>query len=107
MKDSTYLAQQLRDVHDDIDGAREDHSWQALAALRRQAMQVREAYNAALAEEKAAGQEEEISPEDALEAVCSFIREAPEAVLEQLHEAFGERVRPGLQVIDGGAEADG
>lgn len=36
-----YWQEQLREVHLDIEAARKDHSWQALASLRRQAKDLR------------------------------------------------------------------
>ncbi len=84
-----YLRAQLREIHADIDMARERMSWQAVAALRRQAKSLREELDTLLAELATEGGR-----------VRGSIRRMPEAeYLSLLRETAESMTDAHLQVV--------
>lgn len=95
-----YLRRQLQETHDDIDQARAAESWQAVAALRRQALYISEELGrveeARLA--KPGGRDwASMSREEMIERTGDLARQMPDMALEIYVAAYMER--HGLKII--------
>lgn len=95
MGDRKYYAEQLRQIHADLDGARQCGSWQALAALHRQAMQMRERLDEIDRERKRPA--EAAMTEDELVAILvDAIRNISDTHLDLIEEEVVRRRGPSL-----------
>lgn len=85
MGERKYVAEQLKQLHDDIDGARDDRSWQALAALYRQAMSMRERLDAI---DRASAVKEDadarLTGEQLVDAIIDEMERLPPGALERI-----------------------
>ena len=98
MGERTYVAEQLAQLHDDIDGARTDGSWQALAALYRQAMAMRERLDALDRAAAAADRGPELSQEELVRQLVEAVLHLPAALLEPVADALDQRLAPPAEV---------
>ncbi len=91
----TYLTNQLRQAHADLDAARHDHSWQAVAALRRQAVGLRDDLDMLIAgEAAAASQIERLSDDELVGELRAALAVLPVSVVEEIMLACEDRVGP-------------
>ena len=99
---SRYLTESLREVHNDIDAARAVNSWSAVAALRRQALQVRaELDEIKRAEDAHKLEEHRLTDAELVEEIVAALEILPVSVVEDIMEACEQRVGPPkLRVVE-------
>lgn len=96
MSERTYVAEQLQQLHDDLDGARADGSWQALAALYRQAMAMRARLDEIERAEASAKEDgdSELTLDQVLDAILAELEHLPPAALEQIADRAEAMLSP-------------
>lgn len=97
-----YLATALDGCHGDIEAARASGSFQALAALQRQALALRSELDQAVADAKAE-EAEAMSPEELVNDLVSAVRMLPMEHVERIAAAAHTRIHgaPPLKVVPG------
>src|SRR5690349_20438647 len=85
---ATYLEQLLTEIHDDIDAARENDSYTAVARLTALAVKVRAELDAARPPKRGVG---ELSPAELAAKLAKGVRKLPPELLPLIEEALAER----------------
>ena len=99
----TYLQKQLTEAHRDIDSARSNNSWTAVASLRRQALGLRAELDDIKAAEAAAHiADHRLTDDQIVDEIRAAIGVLPVSVVEEIMIACEDRVgAPRLRVVDG------
>jgi ATP-dependent Lon protease len=97
----TYLRDQLRETHKDINAARKRNSWQAVAALRRQALDIRSQLDDLEREANKPIDEYQAMPDEQLIAtILDAYRELPQHIRDELREEMEAIERPPLELVE-------
>lgn len=100
-----WLREQLAGLESDIGEAQESRSWQAVAALRRQAHATRDALDQVIAATaQHADPTADLSDEELVAGLVSVLGALPDHVVERVEDAIAARWsgRPALAVLPGG-----
>lgn len=99
----TYLQDQLRETHKDINAARKRNSWQAVAALRRQALDIRTQLDELERDaNKPVDEYEAMTDEQLMAAILDGYRELPQHMRDELRDSMEQIETPPLQLVKDG-----